>query len=236
MNYGGEDMGREFDKNMFIMLLAIMIGTVIITFFVADVMSQEKIETATTKLTEEHVAEVQDIQSINENFTNNFLQGSVKMDSARETREVGNYYFDLAARIWYPENEYQKVIDNCNEALTKYYASKQKFIDSKPYFSAAKTFTDNPSYTGVLDYYLDFADIGVNITQLRYETTEYLLYAVQNLSLGTTETLENATQLLENFTILESYYSEMNQEYNEAKDLIDGYMFFEEDRTVLVDI
>ena len=221
-------MGREFDRNLFIMLLAIMIGAVIITYFVADLVNQSKIETATSQLAEEHIVEIGDINSKNENFTDNFLQGSVKMDSAREIREVGNYHFDLSARIWYPQEEYQRVINNCTEAMVKYQASKQKFTDSKPYFIAAITFTDNPSYIGVLAYYIDFANSGVNITQLRYETTEYLMYAAENLSMGNSE---NATLLLENFTTLDAMYGEMLQEYNQYKDLIDYYMFFEEDRT-----
>jgi len=228
-------MGREFNRNMFIMLLAIMLGAVVITFFVADIMNQSKVETATSQLTEEHVAEIGDIYSTNENFTDNFLQGSVKMDSAREIREVGNYYFDLAARIWYPQAEYQKVIDNCTEALSKYLSSKQKFSDSKPYFENALDYTDNPSYKGVLEYYMNFSDKGQEITLLRYQMTLYLQQTAENYSLGTVESIENASLLFENFSLLEEGYDELLQEYNELKDLIDKYMFFEEDRTKLVD-
>jgi hypothetical protein len=217
-------MAREFTKNMFIMLVAIMIGVFVITYFAADIINRSKIETLTT----EHVTEIKDINSMNENFTNYFLQGSVKMDSAREIREVGNYYFDLAARIWYPQGEYQKVIGNCTDAMSQYLISNLKFAESKPYFIAAKTFTENPSYKGALDYYVAFANSGENITLLRYETAKYLLYAAENLSLGN---VENATFLLENFSILDSLYGEMLQEYNGYKDLIDRYIFFEEDRT-----
>ena len=64
----------------------------IITYFVADIINRSKIETLTTQ----HIVEIEDINSKNENFTNYYLQGSIKMDSAREVREVGNYYFDFA--------------------------------------------------------------------------------------------------------------------------------------------
>jgi len=217
-------MAREFTRNMFIMLVSIMVGVFIITYFAADIINRSKIETLTTA----HVVEIEDINSKNENFTNYFLQGSVKMDSAREIREVGNYYFDLAARIWYPQEEYQKVIDNCTDAMSQYLMSNLKFAESKPYFIAAKTFTENPSYKGALGYYVAFANSGENITLLRYETARYLLYIAENLSLGN---VGNATLLLENFSILESYYGEMLEEYNGYKDLIDLYIFFEEDRT-----
>ena len=225
---GGEKMGREFDKNLFIMLLAIMIGSIIITYFVADLVNQSKVETATTQLIEEHVAEIGDINSINENFTDNFLQGSVMMDSAREIREVGNYYFDIAARIWYPDEEYTKVIDNCTEAMNKYLESKGKFGDSKPYFITAKSFTENPSYQGILNYYVDFANSGQNITLLRYQSTKYLMYIAENLSMGNSE---NISELLENYTSSEEAYTEEIAEYDALKELIDKYMFFEEDRT-----
>ena len=232
---GGEVMGREFDRNMFIMLLAVMMGVVIITFFVADILNSSEVETATSKLAEEHIVEIGDINSKNENFTDNFLQGSVKMDSARETREVGNYYFDLSSGIWYAQGEYQKVIDNCTFALSSYLSSADKFAESKPYFENASKYTDKPSYKGVLDYYVNFSEKGQEITMLRYDMTLYLQQIAENLSLGTVECIENASLLLGNYSLLEESYIEMAMEYEELKDLIDDYMFFEEDRTKLVD-
>ena len=89
-------MARLFDRNMFIMLLAIMVGIIIITYFAADIQHQSTLDT----IASQHFTEIQDINSMNENFTDNFLQGSVKMDSAREVREVGNYYFDFAL-FWF---------------------------------------------------------------------------------------------------------------------------------------
>ena len=47
-------MAREFTKNMFVMLVAIMVGVFIITYFVADIINRSKIETLTT----EHVAKI----------------------------------------------------------------------------------------------------------------------------------------------------------------------------------
>ena len=221
-------LGKRFNRDMFIMLVSIMVGAIIITYFIADLQKETEFKTFEKTLKTEHQTEIGDINSRNENFTKNFLQGAIILDSARETREVGNYYFDLAAKIWYPEQEYQKVIDNCTEALSKYLTSNQKFLDSKPYYIAAKTFTDNPSYHGVIDYYVNFTDKGMEITQLRYDMTLYLKHAAENLSLGF---VDNATILMANFSELQSFYSEMLSEYDELKDYIDDYFFFEEDRT-----
>ena len=63
-------MAREFNRNMFIMLLAIMIGAIIITFFIADIVNRSKLETLTT----EYEAEITTISSKSENFTSYFLK------------------------------------------------------------------------------------------------------------------------------------------------------------------
>ena len=222
-------MARLFDRNMFIMLLAIMVGIVIITYFIGDIVNRSKIETLTT----EHIIEIKDVNSKNENFTDNFLQGSIYMDAAREIREVGNYHFDFAL-FWFnnalvntTENLIQQIIGNCTNAMDKYLASYQKFSDSKPKFSEAKNYTSVDKYIEVLGYYIGFAQSGENITLLRYNASRYLMYAAENLSLGQ---IENVTLLMENFSLIEQAYELAVQDYNTKKDQIDGYLFFNEIR------
>jgi hypothetical protein len=218
-------MAREFTKNMFIMLAAITIGAVIITYFVADIVNRSKIETLTT----EHVTEIKDINSINENFTNYYLQGSISMDSAREVREVANYHFDFAF-FWYNNalvnttNLFtQRCIENCTDAMSTYLTSYQKFGESKPYFEKARTYTNKTRYIEVLGYYISFAQSGQNITLLRYKASDYLKRAAENLSLGN---MENVTMLMENFSLAEANYTEQLQMYENQKNQIDGYLFF----------
>lgn len=211
------------------MLVAIMIGVFIITYFVADIINRSKIETLTTV----HVGEIKDINSMNENFTNYYLQGSITMDSAREMREVANYHFDFAL-FWYSnalvnatERSTQKCISNCTDAMNVYLASHQKFGDSKPYFEKAKTFTNKERYIEVLGYYISFAQSGENITSLRYNASDYLKRAAENLSLGN---MENVTMLMENFNLTEEMYSEQIQVYESQREQIDNYLFFDEIR------
>ena len=61
-------MARLFDRNIFIMLLAIMIGFITITYFVADVVNQSKIDNLTTA----HITEMESIEKMNINFTNKY--------------------------------------------------------------------------------------------------------------------------------------------------------------------
>jgi len=220
-------MARLFDKNMFIMMVAIMLGIVIITFFMADLVNQSKMDT----LTEEHVIEIEDINRRNENFTDYFLQGSVTIDSAREIREVGNYFFDFAL-FWYnsaivniSNTSINKCIENCDNAMNEYANSNKKFELSKPFFEDAKTFTDR--YETILGYYVGFARAGQNITDLRYNASNYLKKVAENLSLGQ---MDNVSMLMDLFNETTGLYDEAFEDYESRKDQIDGYWFFSEDR------
>ncbi len=221
-------MAKLFDRNMFIMMVAIMTGIVIVTFFIADIVNQSKIEV----LTEEHVVEIDDINSRNENFTDYFLQGSVTIDSGREVREVGNYYFDFAL-FWYTtalanmtNASINKCIESCWSAMAEYTTSYDKFDSSKPYFEEAKTYTDR--YGTILDQYINFVKAGQNITLLRYSASNYLRQIAENLTLGNNE---NISMLMELFNETTGLYDEALGEYEELKDLIDEYLFFSEIRT-----
>jgi hypothetical protein len=224
-------MAREFTRNMFIMLVAIMVGVVIITYFIGDIISRSQIDI----ITEQHVIEIGDINSRNENFTNYYLQGSVKIDSAREVREIANYYFDFAL-FWFNNalaNQSQNLttlcIENCSVAMEKYLESHESFGKSKPYFISARNYTANARYIEVLGYYIGFAGAGQNITTLRYNASDYLRRAAENLSFGN---LENVTFLMENFTMIEQAYQEAEQQYQEYRYQIDGYIFFSTIREV----
>lgn len=227
------------------MLVAIMIGVIIITYFVADIINKSKIETLTT----EHIVEIQDVHSKNENFTDNFLQGSIMMDSAREVREVANLNFDFAlfwfnnaqanASVWFnnewintTKNLIKKCIENCTDAMAKYLNSNNKFGESKPYFANAKNFTKHLRYIEVLGYYVNFSEAGQNITMLRYNASKFIKQAAENLSLAASspQNMENVTFLMENFQVMEQSYQTALGEYEDMKEQIDEYTFFDEIR------
>lgn len=220
-------MARLFDKNMFIMMVAIMVGIVVITFFVADIVNKSKIDV----LTEEHVVEIDDINRRNENFTDHFLQGTVTIDAGREVREVGNYYFDFAL-FWYntalanrTNASITKCIENCINAMHEYNTSYQKFESSKPFFEDAMVYTDR--YDEILTHYISFGQAGQNITLLRYNASNYLRQIAENLSF---DNMSNVSLLMELFNETTGLYNEALNDYEEWKDDIDNYVFFSEDR------
>lgn len=219
-------------------MVAILIGIVVITFFIADIINQSKIET----LTEEHVVEIEDINSRNENFTDYFLQGSVTIDAAREKREVGNLHFVLAffwynnavinTNVWYnnewingTSNLVFRCIENCTDAMSKYITSYENFSDSKPYFELAKSFTER--YKKGLDDYIQFAHAGQIVSMLRYNASNYLRQMAENLSLGQ---FDNVSMLFDLFNETNEMYEEAADEYESLKDWIDYFVFFSEVR------
>jgi len=218
-------MARVFTRSMFVMLVSVMVGVIIITYFIGDIINQSRIDTMTLQ----HVTEISDINSRNENFTNYYLQGAVKLDSAREVREVANYYFDFAL-FWFnsalanqSKNLTELCVDNCTNAMEKYINAHENFGKSEPYFIKARNYTNNSRYLEVLGYYIGFAGAGQNITMLRYNASYYLKCAAENLSLGNMELVD---LLMENFTLVEQAYQEAVQKYQEFRYQIDGYLFF----------
>ena len=218
-------MAREFTRNMLIMLVSIMVGAVIITYFIADIINRSAIDTMTIQ----HNVEIGDINSRNENFTNYCLQGSIKMDSAREVREIANYYFDFAL-YWFNnalaasnKNLTTQCINNCTKAMGQYLTAYQNFGKSRPYFMTARNYTNKSQYLEVIGYYIGFSHAGQNITMLRYNASDYLRRAAENLSFGH---MENVTALMANFTNIEQMVQGATETYNEFRYQIDGYLFF----------
>ena len=221
------------------MLLAIMIGAVIITYFVADVQGRSRIET----LTIEHTEEIETIEGKNINFTNYFLKSSVLLDAAREDRAFGDYHFDLAF-LWYNsalqerDNETMELyktrcIENCTYAMPNYLNSHDNFKESMISFINTKTFTTYGKYLEILDLYVKLTESGTRLTMLRYNASLYLMYLAENLTMaedGTITYKTNVSGLMGLFEETMEQYGEEVEEYNEIKDEIDEYEFFEEIR------
>jgi hypothetical protein len=231
-------MVREFNRNMFIMLLAIMIGVIVITFFIGDIVNRSKVETLTTQ----YEAEITTVKDKSENFTSSFIRSTVVLDQAREDRALGNYHFDLAF-LWYSsaleeknssQFELYKVrgIDNCTNSMPNYYYSQLNFLEAKVYFNDTKFYTDVEKYHNILDLYIELTGSGSKLTMLRYNASKYLMYLIENLTFVEDGVmfLGNVTELL---ALLEGtmgdYEGELG-EYEELQDEIDEYEFFEEIR------
>jgi hypothetical protein len=215
-----------------------MIGAIIITYFVADIVYQSNIRT----LKEAHTIEIETIEERNINFTDHFVKSSVVLDSAREDRASGNYHFDLAF-LWYNSALSEKnssimelyknrAIDNCTNAMPNYLNSNNNFEEAKDFFNDTKAYTSYDKYIEILDLYVNLTGSGAKLAMLRYNASVYLKYLAENLTLinGTVTYLENVSELMDLFNETLDAYDEELEVYEEYKDAIDEYEFFEEIR------
>jgi hypothetical protein len=216
-----------------------MIGAIIITYFIADTQSRSTIESLTTQYTEDLVT----IEENNINFTNRFIKSSVILDTSREYRAFGDYHFDLAF-LWYntalleDDNETMHIyksrcIENCSYAMPNYKYSYDNFFEAKKSFFLTKTFTYHDKYQEILNLYVNLTDSGQRLTLLRYNASQYLMYLAENLTMsedGTVTYLTNVSRFIGLFEETMMKYEEESEKFEEIKDAIDEYEFFEEIR------
>ena len=216
-------MARLFDRNMFIMLFAIMIGFITVTYFIADIVNQSKIDNLTTA----HVIEMEAIEEMNINFTNSFLESSVLLDTAREYRAFGNYHFDLASLFFTSAlsesnisimKSYKNItIDNCTEAMPKYNISNLNFKTASSFFNNTKKYTEYSGYIKLLDLYIDLTESGARLTMLRYNASKYLKQLAENI------TVTNGYVSLDNVSGLMDLFNETMGMYGGELYIYDGY-------------
>ena len=223
-------MARLFDRNIFIMLLAVMIGFITVTYFIADIVNQSKMDDLTTA----HITEMESIEKMNINFTSKFLESSVLLDSAREYRAFGNYHFELASLFFASalseqnvsmiESYKNRTIDNCTEAMPKYLISNLNFEKASSFFNSTKKYTEYDGYLKLLDLYVNLTESGTRLTMLRYNASKYLKYLAENITIiNGTAALENVSDLMDLFNETMGMYGDEEGTYDEHEDEIDEY-------------
>ena len=216
---------------MFIMMFAIMVGIVIVTYFIADIVYQTQIDEINT----EHSSAIKTMEENNINFTSSFLESSVLLDSAREDRAFGNYHFDLA-QLFYTStlnernesrmNLYKNSsIDNCTKALPNYLHSHENFLISANFFDNTKHFTAYDNYLRLLSMYVNLTETGAKVTLLRDNASIYLKRIVENITYvnGSGSFGTNISDLLALFNSTMSMYGALVEEYEDIQEEIDEY-------------
>ena len=223
-------MPRQFNRNIFIMMLSIMAGFIIVTYFVADIVHQSQIH----QLNTEHTSEIETIEKNNIHFTSSFLESSVLLDSAREDRAFGNYHFDLA-HLFYTSalsednetrmDEYKEnCISNCTKALPKYFNANQNFLLAATFFENTKQYTNFSSYVTLLTMYVNLSHSGARLVLLRYNATTYLSMIADRIVFDDAGViLENATEILDLFNETMMTYSNELATFEDIQDEIDEY-------------
>lgn len=216
-------MAKEFDRNMFIMLLSVMVGAIIITYFAADIIRQSEFD----KERESYIDQIESVtteknkfENKSKNFTGFFLKSLGSLDLSREDRATANSYFDLASKIWYPQKEYQKVIDNCTKAMERYLITYENFLNTKTFFNDTKEYVYQDNYLSILDIYVDLSQSGARLAMYRYNSSRYLKQIAENLSSIGEEA--NVSELLEMYNESNALYGQELLLFNELKDAIES--------------
>jgi len=211
------------------MLLSIMIGVIIITYFYADIQNRMKTE----ELISEHTAEIKTIKSKNINFTNGFIHSLGLLDLAREYRADGNYNFDLAM-IWYSsalselnstrlEECKTRVLNNCDNAIVNYTYSCNNFIEARNRFELTKGLVNYKVYVSILDLYVNLTESGSKLVTLRINASNYLKNIVENITIvnNSVSYMSNVTSLLDLFNSTIAEYFEEENIYSGIEDQIE---------------
>ena len=235
-------MERLFDRNMFIMLLSIMVGVIIITYFVADIMKNAELE----KQAEEHKIEIKDLQTKNLNLLSNILSSIGDLIRSSNYRVTGNYYFDLAS-IWYTTalsetniSELEKyktlIYDSCDDAMYNYNLSNVNYVVAKTKFQFTLT-ESTEEFKDLIGLYVNLTDKGAELANLRANASMYLRYLAENVTIknNTVAFMTNITEVQELFNITVGLYGVLETEYSMIEEEIEkeyNIIGFSEEREI----
>ncbi|MEF8849029.1 MAG: hypothetical protein V5A68_07855, partial [Candidatus Thermoplasmatota archaeon] len=227
-------MEKKFDRNMFIMLFAIMLGVVIITYFVADIARRSEIENLESEIKTKNI-EIENVKEDNINFTTRFLKSSGVLDKAREDRADGNYNFDVGF-LWYTtalseqnatqlENYKNKTIVKCENAMVNYTYSHKNFNSASDFYIKTKNYTVYNEYLSLLDLYVNLSKSGSKLTMHRYNASLYLKYLAENLTLENNKVVynENISDLQDSFNESTMMYQQESETFEQLSDEITEY-------------
>ena len=196
-------MEFETNKNMAVLFIIILVLGVGMTYVGVNAINNDQIESMSedidqleTEISNKN-SELDRLQNEGENFTYHLLRSMSLVDVSREIRGNGNLHFDYAARIWYPQKEYQKIIDNCTQAMNYYTTASENFDLAQDYFLETKEYTSVSSYLEVLNLYIDLSKSGYSLSMLRYNASSILSEIAEKLLNESYS--ENTTELLEEF-------------------------------------
>jgi hypothetical protein len=175
-------------KNLFLLLMSLIIIICLIGYFVSYNSHNSEIE----KLNKLHLDEIQSIEEKNNNFNNVFLESQILEDSATRDRFLGKYHFDLAL-IFYNEtlnqnneikmNEYKNMTNsNCEIASKVYLTSSQNYKISNTFFNKSKSYTENINYLKVIDIYIELTKSGEKLSLYRYNSSILLKQLTDNIT------------------------------------------------------
>ena len=219
-------MEFETNKNMIILFIVVLVISIGATYVTVGFIKNAEVKSLT-----DNMANIQDTLNIKddeinnlktngENFTYHILQSMSLLDVSREIRANGNLYFDYAARIWFPQEMYEKVILNCTVAGNYYSDASDKFILAQDYFMNTKQYTSIGSYLTVLDLYVNLTKSAYSLSILQYNATKDISEIAEKLL--NESYAGNISELLDEFNSTLAMFDNMNQQGSgQQQDIVD---------------
>ncbi len=227
-------MLRSDNKNTYIIITIIIIGTLFTTYFITDIIHKSEIN----NLNNIYSNEIKEIKGNNINFSNIFIESLILYDSSSKDRLLGSYHFDLAF-FFYNETLKQNTklnldsykntsLDNCEKAQSLFYVSYLNYKSSKTLFNNSKKYAINNNFIKLIDLYIDLTESGSKLTLFQYNSSRYLKQIIENITfidgLANQGNVTIILQLLyENMT---NYYNEL-EIYEQLEDEIEMFDIFE---------
>ena len=209
------NMEFETNKNMAVLFIIILALGISITYLGVNALNSNQIEAMSEDIDQLETdlsnkdSELDLLQNDGENFTYHLLRSMSLVDVSREIRGNGNLHFDYAARIWFPQREYQKIIDNCTQSMRYYENASINFDLAQDYFQETKEYTTVGSYQEILDLYIDLSKSGYSLSMLRYNASSMLSEIAEKLL--NESYADNTTELLEEFNTTLMQFEDMYQ-------------------------
>jgi len=204
------------NKNMVLLYTLIFIIGIVATYFAVNTINSGKINEMSDNINELETIvktknnEIESLRQDGENFTYHLLESMSLLDVSREIRANGNLFFDYAARIWFPQGKYQKVINNCSKAMNNYSSASEKFDLAEEYFFNTKSYTNVSSYQNILDLYIELSHSGYKLSMLRYNASVLISEIAEKLLNESYS--ENNTDLIGEFNVTLMQFDSMYQQ------------------------
>ncbi|HEC94716.1 MAG TPA: hypothetical protein ENI45_01970 [Thermoplasmatales archaeon] len=188
---------KEFDVNLFVLFLALMIVAVTMTYIIGDYTNKAKIRTLTIR----YEYEISNITTRTEKFFDNYSKALTYIDVARSDLKNALYHFDLA-QYQLNEGDYRNISSSCDAALYYYNSSNHVFTKSLAFIVNSQSHTPQ-AYEELLTYYLNYTSAGINLTIAGKKMVSALSSAAEYYSQGKTTKGDDSLALLN--TLKEEY-------------------------------
>ncbi len=198
---------KKFDVNLFVLLLAVMLVSITMTYILADYRNRTAMHTLTVR----YEYEISNITAKTERFFDNFSIALNYIDIARSDMENGLYHIELSK--YYLETGSYNLSKNEGKGAFYYYNESNRFFNS----SIPRIISAKPHATGdyqiLMDLYMNYTNIAKNLTMIGKEMSTESSSASSMYLEGNSG---NGEKMFDNFLDTYGEYKNYTKMYDDA--------------------